>query len=89
MERGRKIKLDQQVRAESDVAVAAASILARDQFLRIMNELSNLTGETLPKGANNQVKECAAKIIEKHGIELLDRCVKKHFKTYNEVVKNG
>lgn len=88
MEKGRQIKLEQMVRAESDVAVAAASILARDQFLRIMQELSDLSGEALPKGANIQVKECAARIIEKHGIEMLDRCVKKHFKTYNEVMKN-
>ena len=48
-----------------------------------------LCGEALPKGANNQVKRCAATIIEKHGVEMLDRCVKKHFKTYNEVLQNG
>lgn len=89
MEKGRKIKLEQMVRAESDIAVAAASILARDGFLRVMNELSELCGEALPKGVNNQVKRCAATIIEKHGVEMLDRCVKKHFKTYNEVLQNG
>ncbi len=88
LEKGRQIKLDQQVRAESDVAVAAASILARDHFLRMMNELSESSGETLPKGANDQVKRCAAAIIEKRGVETLDKCVKKHFKTYREVVNN-
>ena len=40
MARGRQIELLQTPKAERDVAVAAASILARDTFLRMRDELS-------------------------------------------------
>lgn len=86
LERGKKIKFEQRVRAESDIAVTAASILARDHFLRIMSQLSDYAGVTLPKGANNIVKSKAKEILKNKGIDVLNNCVKMHFKTYNEVI---
>lgn len=51
MEKGAKIKLEQRTKAESDPAVAAASILARAGFVMALKQLEKKQGLTLPKGA--------------------------------------
>ena len=51
-EKGRRIVLEQRTKAESDLAVAAASILARSEFLLRLKRLSEDVGTTLPKGAS-------------------------------------
>ena len=79
--RGRLIKLDQETKAESDVAVAAASILARDGFIRIMAKLSESSGITLPRGAGNNVQAMANEIAARDP-ELLKRISKTHFRTW-------
>ena len=86
MEKGRRIVLDQKVRAESDVAVAAASILARDYFLRQMNKLSETLGVELPRGGGPQVKIIGRQLLEKHGPGVFESCAKLHFKTYTELL---
>ena len=86
MEKGRKITLDQRVRAESDVAVAAASILAREYFLRQMDKLSETLGLELPRGGGPQVKAAGRELLAKHGPEIFNSCAKLHFKTYNELL---
>ncbi len=85
MERGRRIKLEQQTKAESDAAVAAASILARERFIDCMDKLSAETGTALPKGVSNAVKETARRIFQEQGKEGLARCAKTHFRTFEEV----
>ena len=85
MERGRQIVMEQQVRAEADVAVAAASILARESFLRGMDKLAGTTGMELPKGAGPGVKSTAAELFQKRGAEIFRTCAKLHFKTWNEI----
>ena len=85
MERGRKIILDQETKAERDIAVAAASILARDGFLRGMDKLKDICGCELPRGAGPQVKVIGAELISRHGREILRRCAKLHFKTASEL----
>ena len=84
--RGRKIILDARTKAESDIAVAAASILAREAFLRQMDALSREAGMALPKGAGPQVKPAAAAVAKALGTEALGRFVKCHFKTLDEVL---
>jgi ribonuclease HIII len=84
-EKGRKIKLRQQTKAESDVAVAAASILARDRFLWNMEKLSEDAGIELPKGAGVKVSEVGEKIAREQGVEALGNFAKLHFKTYNNI----
>ena len=86
MERGRRITLDQRVRAESDVAVAAASILAREQFLRRMEQLSSSLGVELPRGGGPQVKITGRLLLERSGPEIFRTCAKLHFKTYRELL---
>ena len=85
MERGRKIILDQETKAERDIAVAAASILARDGFLRGMKKLNELCQCELPRGAGPQVKVTGTQLVQKHGREILRSCAKLHFKTANDL----
>jgi len=85
-ERGKKIVLQQRTKAESDIAVAAASILARAAFLSRLAELGEKVGVPLPKGASAQVKAAAAEIVKKSGPEGLKSVCKFHFKTYREVL---
>ena len=79
--RGRRIVLDQQTKAESDIAVAAASILARDGFIRIMAKLSATAGVTLPRGAGGNVQATANEIAARDP-ELLQKISKTHFRTW-------
>lgn len=86
LQKGRTIQLHQQPRAESDPAVAAASILARDRFVGKLATLSEQAGCPLPKGASSQVKEAAVALVQKHGPDALRTYAKLHFKTTNEVL---
>ncbi|MBE6356072.1 MAG: ribonuclease HIII [Lentisphaerae bacterium] len=85
MERGKQIIMEQMVRAESDVAVAAASILARDGFLAGMKKLAQISGRELPKGAGPSVKSAAAEIFARCGEDIFRKIAKLHFKTWNEI----
>jgi len=86
-EKGRKIILEQRTKAESDLAVAAASILARAEFLIRLKRLSDEVGTTLPKGASPAVELAARMVIKKHGRERLDSVAKLHFKTTQAVLQ--
>lgn len=85
-QKGRKIKLEQRHKAESDVAVAAASILARSGFLTAMDKLGEKYGAKLPKGASDKVKLVAAEIAQKHGGAAFLEVAKCHFKTTDDVL---
>jgi ribonuclease HIII len=85
-EKGRKIILEQRTKAESDLAVAAASILARAEFLLRLKRLSSEVGTTLPKGASPAVELAAKMVIKKHGQERLGSVAKLHFKTTKAVL---
>lgn len=84
--RGQSIRLEQMVRAESDIAVASASVLARATFVQKMKQMELSFGCDFPKGCNSIVKDAAAKFILKHGKERLIEVCKAHFKTYKEVL---
>ncbi len=85
-EKGRNVELRSVVRAESDLAVAAASILARAEFLRRLGELSRTFGVELPKGAGPQVLEAGKRFVLKHGADKLCEVAKLHFKTTAVVI---
>ena len=85
-QKGRKIKLEQRHKAESDVAVAAASILARSGFLTAMDKLGEKYGVKLPKGASDKVKQVAGEIAKKHGGAAFLEVAKCHFKTTDDVL---
>ena len=86
MEKGRKIRLDQRTKAESDFAVAAASILAREKFIGWLESAGHESGIKLPRGASAAVKAAAAELIAKHGPSALEAHAKTHFKTAAEVL---
>lgn len=79
--RGKTITLTQMVRGESDPAVAAASILARAEFLKKLFFLGRDWEMELPKGASLAVDAAAAEFVRRHGRENLARVAKVHFKT--------
>ena len=72
-------------RAEDHIAVAAASVLARAEFLIGLKELGNEYGETLPKGAGIPVERAARGIFEAGGIAALEAIAKIHFRTTDKV----
>jgi len=84
MTAGRKIQLDQRTKAESDYAVAAASILAREKFIDWMDEA--VAGRSLPRGASQAVKDAAREIVRSDGPDRLAALAKMHFKTAAEVL---
>ena len=84
-ERGRSITLQSMVRAEADVAVAAASVLARAEFLRRLERLGREFGIDLPKGASSQVVEAGKRFVAKYGAADLAKVAKTHFKTAQAV----
>ncbi len=86
MERGRKIELIQRHKAESDLAVAAASILARDEFVRRLKALGKEYGVHLPKGASAAVRAAAVALVKKHGPAALPEVAKMHFRTSQQVL---
>ena len=86
LKQGRQIKIDQRTKAESDVAVAGASILAREKFVRWLDSRAKQLGIPLPKGVSAAVKSAAMQIIEKHGRDALKTVAKMHFRTSAEVL---
>jgi len=88
-EKGKSIELQSMVRAESDIAVAAASILARAAFLRGLKRLGEEVGIELPKGASPQVIAAGKRLVAKSGPASLRQVAKLHFKTTQNVLGNS
>jgi ribonuclease HIII len=84
-EKGRSIILEQRTKAESDPAVAAASIFAREKFVQWLDQNGPKAGFILGKGVSATVKATAVKIVQKLGNEGLAQFAKMHFKTAQEV----
>jgi len=85
---GCQITLEQRPRAEEDVVVAAASVLARATFLKQIAELSKMVGVSLPKGASNpQIVTARREIVMRAGQETLGKVAKLHFKTTQTILQ--
>jgi len=84
-QRGRSINLQQVTKAEKFIAVAAASILARDAMVKWFNTHSKKYKLKIPKGSSLEVESTAKNILKKYGEEELNRLVKLHFKTSNKI----
>jgi ribonuclease HIII len=89
MERGRKIELVQRHKAESDLAVAAASIIARNEFVMRLRKLGKEYGVELPKGASAAVEAAGVELVKKHGREALGKVAKMHFRTSQKVLEGA
>ena len=82
-----RVKLVQIPKAESDIGVAAASIIARDAFLRRLEQLSKDYQIRLPKGAF-QVIDAGKQFVKQHGSKSLCRVAKLHFRTTTDILGN-
>jgi ribonuclease HIII len=78
---GRAIELVQKHRAEEDLAVAAASILARHEFVTRLADLEKQFEIKLPRGASAAVDAAAKEFISKRGVGKLPLVAKMHFRT--------
>ncbi len=83
--KGQEIRLEQIVRGEEIVQVAAASILARARFMREMDRLSEELGFELPRGAAAHVDEAGRRLVHKFGPEILLKVAKVHFKNAQRI----
>src|SRR5207237_7775520 len=81
MSLGRQIELVQKHRAEEDLAVAAASILARHEFVTRLASLEKQFGMSFPKGASAAVDAAAKEFLSRFGADDLPRVAKTHFRT--------
>jgi ribonuclease HIII len=86
MQKGRTIRLEQRHKAESDIAVAAASVLARESFLRSLRKLGEDLGVPIHKGASDAVRETAIQLVRQRGPAVLLTSVKCHFRTTDQVL---
>lgn len=80
-----QVNVVQMPKAEADIAVAAASVLARAEFLRIMAELEAQAGMPLPKGGGPAATDCARMLAQKLGKDTLNNFVKLHFANYKRI----
>jgi ribonuclease HIII len=81
MSMGRELELVQRHKAEEDLAVAAASILARDEFVKRLGALGKSYEVEFPKGAGTNVDVLAKEFVGKHGPDELAKVAKMHFRT--------
>jgi len=84
--KGLDVQLFQEHKAERAPAVAAASLIARAEFLLRLRELSEEVGMALPKGAGPPVLKAGRELLRLHGPGILERVAKVHFKTTQQLV---
>jgi ribonuclease HIII len=82
---GQKIQIQQRPRAESDIAVGAASILAREAFINWLDREGKRLGVRLERGVSPAVKTTAQKLVESKGPDTLRQVAKVHFRTAHAV----
>lgn len=85
LKNGQKINLEQRVRGESFIAVAAASVIARAEFVKRCREMENKFEMTFHKGASDAVVQDAKLFALKYGKDSLNLVAKMHFKTVNSI----
>src|SRR6266404_472937 len=89
LQHGRKIDIQQRPKAESDIAVAAASILAREAFIGWLERRGKELGLRLERGVSASVKETAKKLVKKSGPRRLREVAKVHFRTAHEIAPSA
>jgi ribonuclease HIII len=94
-ERGKKIEIVQRHKAESDIAVAAASVIAREVFLRSLCDIAREIDpdvekplDAVPKGSSDpRVRKLAEDMVGKNGpVWIMNHC-KAHFQTTDKVLE--
>src|SRR2546421_4778209 len=85
LRRARHIVIEQRPRAESDIAVAAASIIAREAFINWLERKGKELAVWLERGVSTGVKETAKKLVNANGAHALRDVAKVHFRTAHEI----
>jgi len=80
MTKGKTITLFQKPKAESNIAVAAASILARNRFVEEIAKMEKQFSMKFPKGCSEDTKKAVAHFVSMYGKESLNGVAKLHFK---------
>lgn len=86
-EKGRKVNLIQRTKAETNIAVAAASVLARAEFLQRLESLSRQFKIDLHPGAGAPTDQALLKFVKKHGRDRVHLVAKTHFKNIKKVIR--
>jgi len=84
MKLGKKVELIQTPKAERELTVAAASILARSEFVQQMQKMSLKYDLLFPKGAVTVIA-AAEEFVKSHGRRALADVAKIHFKTTKKI----
>lgn len=79
------LRVEMRPRAEDDVAVAAASVIARARYLEEMDRLSEVVGFELPRGSTH-VREAVLRVHRERGMEGLEEVAKTHFSITEQVL---
>jgi ribonuclease HIII len=79
------VQVLEKTHAESDIAVAAASIIARYHFLEAMNAQNRKYGIEFPKGASHGVIEAGREFVARFGKNRMVEVAKVHFVTYEKI----
>ena len=96
-ERGKMAVVEQRHKAESDIAVAAASVIARELFLRSIADMTTevfgpppADGSPAPKvpagSSDPRVRELAEEMVRRNGATWLMNHCKAHFQTTDKVL---
>lgn len=80
-----EVDFEKRTQGESDIVVAAASILARDAFVSGLDKLSEWLKLELPKGASTKVVQTAKKLLQENEPSLFNEIAKTHFKTMKDL----
>jgi len=81
----KNVKLVHKIKAEEDIAVAAASIIARYHFLNSITTISKKFQLKFSKGASAKVIEIGKEFAEKFSKDRLNEVAKIHFKTIEKI----
>ncbi len=84
-----EVNLTQRHRGEEDLVVAAASIVARQEFVVNLEKLEDKWGTALPKGASRKVIDAGVAFLRKYGKIKLQEVGKCHFKTYQDILEGS
>ncbi|MEE2786574.1 MAG: ribonuclease HIII [Myxococcota bacterium] len=85
---GAQVPLALWPKAESDPAVAAASVLARAAYLRGVERLSQRFGVRLRPGAGQPTLQAGREFLSQHGLDALKLVAKYHFDTTRQLTRS-
>jgi ribonuclease HIII len=85
MRKGKAIQLFQKPDADSHISVAAANIIAKESYLKRMEEMNKSFNMSFPKGASKKVLEVAKKFVNEYGEDYLIYVSKLNFDITKEI----